>query len=133
MTGGMTKRIRQVPGSTTQVAVDHRAMAKPARRKGARVLIVNCPIWIMIPKMPAKVPRSVRLNQAALILTMPGAPKDWNQPLRRAIRAKVESVPMKEEKPKIKLHAIVPMAPMSMDHLPPMRSVKRPLTSWPVP
>ena len=35
------------------------------------------PSWIMIPKMPAKPPRSRTLNQAALILTMLRAPKDW--------------------------------------------------------
>ena len=97
------------------------------------MLMVNCPSWIMIPKMPAKVPRSVRLNQAALIFTMPGAPKDWNQPFRSAISAKVEKVPAKEEKPKIKLQATVPMPPRRREHLPPMRSVKSPLTSWPVP
>ena len=35
------------------------------------------PSWIMIPKMPAKLPRSRTLNQAALTLTMESAPNDW--------------------------------------------------------
>ena len=83
----------------------------------------------MIPKMPEKVPRSCRANQAALILIMPGAPQDWNQPLRMAINPKVARVPTKDEKPKMKLQTMVPAAPMSMEVLPPIRSASRPLTS----
>jgi hypothetical protein len=39
--------------------------------------MATCPDWIMKPKMPEKTPRSSRLNQAALILTMPGVPAAW--------------------------------------------------------
>ena len=52
-------------------------MVKPARISGARLLMPTWPSWIMKPKMPEKVPRSLRLNQAALILIMPGEPNDW--------------------------------------------------------
>src|SRR3974377_493578 len=73
--------------------------AKPARMRGARLLMATCPSWIMNPKMPEKVPRSLRLNQAALILIIPGAPNDWKYPLTSQTRAKVEKVPAKEANP----------------------------------
>jgi hypothetical protein len=53
--------------------------------------------------------------------------------LRSHRPAKVEKLPAKEPKPKTRLTAMVPAAPRSMEALPPMRSQKRPLTSWPVP
>src|ERR1039458_9328252 len=56
-------------------------MVMPARISGARLLIPTCPSWIMKPKIPEKVPRSLRLNQAALILIIPGEPKRWKVPV----------------------------------------------------
>ncbi len=55
-------------------------MVKPERSSGASQPMVIWPSWIMKPKMPAKVPRSFLLNQAVLILIMPGAPNDCIQP-----------------------------------------------------
>ncbi len=46
---------------------------------------------------------------------------------------KVVKVPAREPKPKSRLMAMVPTAPMRRDLRPPMRSVSRPLISWPVP
>ena len=46
---------------------------------------------------------------------------------------KVVKVPAREAKPKIRLMAMVPTAPMRRESRPPMRSVRRPLISCPVP
>ncbi len=52
-------------------------MVNPASSSGEMELLMNRPRLIIRPKMPANRPRSARANQAALILTMPGAPKAW--------------------------------------------------------
>ena len=42
-------------------------------------------------------------------------------------------VPARDAKPKMRLTAMVPMAPISREARPPILSVRRPLMSWPVP
>src|ERR1039458_4860654 len=92
--GGMRNIQRQSSLATTNAPT-----VNPARMIGARLLMANWPDWIIRPKMPANVPRSVRLNHAALILIIPGAPNDWKYPLISQMSAKVENVPTVEEKP----------------------------------
>jgi hypothetical protein len=70
--GGRVKSMRHWPGPTTKAR-----KVKPLRMTGASRLIIVWPDWIMNPKMPAKTPRSSRLNHAAFVLTMPGAPQAW--------------------------------------------------------
>ena len=81
----------------------------------------------MMPKMPAKMPRSVLWNHAALIFTMPGAPNDWKYPFISASSAKVVKVLTSGEKPSTKLMMIVPIAPISIDRFPPWRSREQPV------
>src|SRR5437763_16586201 len=69
---GIQKSQRQCSGGTYHKPRN----TKPASNAGPKVLMINRPALIMKPKMPAKRPRSVLANQAALIFTMPGAPND---------------------------------------------------------
>ena len=54
--------------------------------------------------------------------TIPGVPKDCRYPFINQIAANVVNVPTNDAKPKIKLIAMVPAAPMSIAVLPPMEA-----------
>jgi hypothetical protein len=55
----------------------HHCQGRYFRMKGEKENANRRPLWIMMPKIPANEPRSLRWNQAALILTMESAPNDW--------------------------------------------------------